>query len=547
MASLDVFAGTLGKDKASHLLNRLTFGATRQEIGAFAAKSATGAVAILLTAQTAPLPPIDTKTGLAWIVPASTNSGEGELRDFFRSWLYGLMYNAGTNATEKLTFFLHTNFTAIGSVIDKSTSLYYQNQLLRKYALGNFKELALGICLDNAMLQLLDNVLNENVRPNENFAREFLELYTIGKGLENGPGNYTTYTEQDVQAAAKVLSGWKLDLTYATIDTVTGFPIGIHKGEPSLNANKHDTSTKVFSAAFQNTEIKPRAVVNKLATAVDAKDEIAQLVNMIFAQEATAKTICRKIYRFFVYYHITDEIEANIITPLAQTFIANNFELRPVFEQLFQSQHFFDADNAIVKDDKRGAIIKSPLEITIGMMRYFGITLPDYTTNTASFYKQVLPVLDAMYDQGFELYEPLDVAGYEAYFQAPTYNRNWISPNFLARRFQFAQYLLEGKSKNGDDWLLKIDSVAFVSNPSNISNPGEARVIVQELIDYLLPEAITTERFDFFLNILLDKLPAYEWTIEWNDYKTSGNDMAVRMQLDTLLNAILQSAEYQLC
>jgi hypothetical protein len=106
---------------------------------------------------------------------------------------------------------------------------------------------------------------------------------------------------------------------------------------------------------------------------------------------------------------------------------------------------------------------------------------------------------------------------------------------------------LEGKSKNGDDWLLKIDSVAFVSNPSNISNPGEARVIVQELIDYLLPEAITTERFDFFLNILLDKLPAYEWTIEWNDYKTSGNDMAVRMQLDTLLNAILQSAEYQLC
>lgn len=546
MASLDVFAGVLGKDKASHLLNRLTFGPTRQEIDAFASKSVTEAITILLTAQTAPSPPIDTKTGLTWIVPASTNSGEGELRDFFRSWLYGLMYNAGTNSTEKLTFFLHTHFTAIGSVIDKSISLYYQNQLLRKYALGNFKELALGICLDNAMLQLLDNRLNENVRPNENFAREFLELYTIGKGQENGPGNYTTYTEQDVQATAKVLSGWDVDLTYTTIDPITTFPIGKHKGSPSANANKHDASTKVFSAAFQNTEIKPRAVVNKLATAVDAKDEIAQLVNMIFAQEATAKNICRKIYRFFVYYTITDEIEANIITPLAQTFIANNFELRPVFEQLFKSQHFFDADNAIVKDDKRGAIIKSPLEITIGMMRYFGIALPDYATNTDSFYKQVLPVLDAMYDQGFDLYEPLDVAGYEAYFQAPTYNRNWISPNFLARRFQFAQYLLEGKSKNGDDWFLKIDSIAFVSNPNNISNPSNAADLVQQLIDYLLPKTITPERFDFFLNILLDKLPAYEWTIEWNDYKTSGNDMAVRMQLNALLSAILQSAEYQL-
>ena len=105
---------------------------------------------------------------------------------------------------------------------------------------------------------------------------------------------------------------------------------------------------------------------------------------------------------------------------------------------------------------------------------------------------------------------------------------------------------MEGKAKNGDDWLLKIDSVAFVSNPNNIPNPSNAADLVQQLIDYLLPEAITTERFDFFLNILLDKLPAYEWTIEWNDYKTSGNDMAVRMQLDALLSAILQSAEYQL-
>jgi hypothetical protein len=88
MASLDVFAGVLGKDKASHLLNRLTFGATRQEIDAFATKSVTEAVTILLTAQTPPTPPIDTKTGLPWIVPTGSNSGEGELRDFFRSWLY---------------------------------------------------------------------------------------------------------------------------------------------------------------------------------------------------------------------------------------------------------------------------------------------------------------------------------------------------------------------------------------------------------------------------------------------------------------------------
>jgi hypothetical protein len=269
-------------------------------------------------------------------------------------------------------------------------------------------------------------------------------------------------------------------------------------------------------------------------------------VTMIFAQQETAKNICRKIYRFFVYYIITDEVEANVIAPLAQTFISNNFELKPVYEQLFKSLHFFDADNSVVKDDKRGAIIKSPLEITIGMMRFFNIALPDYTSDTTNFYKEVGSILDAMNDQGFDLYEPLDVAGYDAYFQAPTYNRNWISPNYLARRFQYAKYILEGKAKNGDDWTLKLDSVAYVKNPKNISDPSDAHTIVQELVDYLLPEPITKERFDFFLSFLLDKQPDFEWTFEWNEYQNTNDDMVVRKLLNATLNAILQSAEYQL-
>lgn len=536
MASLDAITGALGTKRASHLLHRLTFGPSRQEVDVFASKTISDALTELLTV---PLPPATP----AWV---GTKANEGDAREYFRCWLYGNMFNAGTNAIEKLTFFLHTHFTAIGSVIDNGSALYYQNQLLRKYALGNFKELALKICIDNAMLILLDNTLNENVRPNENYAREFLELYTIGKGVEIGPGNYTTYTEGDVQAAAKILSGWKKEMTFATLDATTGLPVGAMPTNASQLASKHDATIKTFSAAFQNTVIQPTTVTNKLTTVADATEELKQMVDMIFRQEATARNICRKLYRFFVYYKIPDDVENNVITPLAQTFIANNFDLKPVLLQLFQSQHFFDADDAQAADDKRGAIIKSPLEITIGMMRFFHITLPDSTTDPQTFYDTVGGILDAMEDQGFNLYEPLDVAGYDAYFQGPGYNRNWISPNYLARRYQFAKYILSGENKGGKPWSLKVDTIAYANNTANISDPYDAEKIVNELITYLLPEAITPERYNFFLNILLDNLTTLNWKNEWGAYKNSNNDMGVRTQLNALVNALLQSAEYQL-
>ena len=546
MAALDEITGTLGLSKASHLLRRLTFGATRPEVDTFSSKTISQALDILLSPLTVPAPPVDLKTGNSWIAPTTQNSSESDLRQYFRCWLYGLMYKSGTNATEKLTFFLHTNFTAIAAVIDKSTALYYQNQLLRKYATGNIKELALKICTDNAMLVLLDNRLNEYVKPNENFAREFFELFTIGKGPEIGAGNYSTYTEQDIQAAAKVLSGWNTDFTYSNIDPLTGIPSGKLKVNSSNLAFKHDVGIKTFSPAFDNIEIKPSAVSGSFATTAAATQELKEFVNMVFSKRATALNICRKIYRFFVYYRITDQVEANVISPMADNLIANNYVLKPVFEMLFKSQHFFDEDDAVTSNNAKGAIIKSPLEVTIGMMKYFEISLPESSSDLTKYYTEVGSVIDAMVDQGFDLYEPLDVAGYDAYFQAPLYNRNWISPNFLARRYQFAQYLLEGKNNLGKPSVLKIDAIQFVKQVANISDPSDGNLLAKELIDYLLPESITDDRTTYFRNILLDNLSLINWKNEWNNYQSSGNDMAIRTQINAFLNAVLQSAEYQL-
>ena len=149
------------------------------------------------------------------------------------------MMASGGNACEKITFFWHTHFTTKKSLVG-STRMYYQNALFRYHALGNFRDLTKSICMDNAMLRFLDGSLNDKNNPNENFARELLELYTIGKGPQIGPENYTNYTETDVREAARVLSGYEDDGDFVNPDLLTGIPMGVVKSNAQLIATAHD-------------------------------------------------------------------------------------------------------------------------------------------------------------------------------------------------------------------------------------------------------------------------------------------------------------------
>ncbi|MEH0156704.1 DUF1800 family protein [Limibacter armeniacum] len=544
MSSLNPTSGTLGTKSAKHLLNRLTFGVTKQAIDEFAPLSISQALDLLMQVPTETLPPIDPDTNSTWVSDPTAGETEGLRKGYIKSWWLGLMHNNGHSLAEKMAYFYHTHFTTIESRVPYSKMIYWQISLFRYYALGNFKELAKKICLDNAMMFHLDAHLNEDNRPNENFAREFLELYTIGKGEQVGDGDYTNYTEQDVRAAAQVLSGFYFDETGASIDIDSNIEQGkINSSDGQVAIRHFAKEDKKFSAAFGNTIIAPPEVTNGKTTVEGVLDELDQLIEMIFAQEATAKHICRKLYRFFVYYQISEEVENTIISGLANTMIANNYEMEPVLRQLFSSQHFFDTDNSLAEDNSRGAIIKSPLEIALGGMKYFGITLPDPQTDAASFYEIMENVLGMVGDQGMNFYEPFEVAGYTSYHQAPAYNRNWITPNYLAYRYLFGEYLVFDKgTKLGLEW----DTVAFIVN--NVSEPGDATLLVKTLTDTLLPEIITDERFNYFLySKMLDNFSLMDWENEWRAYQITGNDETVRPLLETLLIGLLQSPEYQLC
>ncbi|HNC30759.1 MAG TPA: DUF1800 family protein, partial [Cyclobacteriaceae bacterium] len=451
-----------------------------------------------------------------------------------------------------------------------SRAMYYQNQLFRLYALDgvtspvvppaklNFKELTKKVSVDNAMLNLLDGTIN--IRGgNENYGRELLELYSIGRGLESsdvtaglGQGDYFYYTEQDVQAAAKVFSGFQFDDQFAVIDPDTLLPRGKVRGSVT-NASAHDNSSKQFSLRFGDAAIAPDPLLlnGTNATEESALDEISRFIDLIYQQDETANYICRKIYRFFMYHEITDTINTNIIQQMAATFRANNFKIQPVIEELLSSQHFYNNNTTPYADDGFGGIIKSPLDLMIGTYRFFGIQVPSLATDAAGFYNRTGMVIDRVKMMGMDFYQPFDVAGYDAYHQYPIYHRSWITVNNLTNRYNFIY-----------EFLPDIELYQFIRDNIDFAEASDARRLIIDLASFVLPQVnnltfdtsmdesqqatVTSERLLYFLNKFLDIIDP-DPEAAWTDRYTNQQGIAtMEGQLHNLFNAMLQSPEYQL-
>ena len=572
---LAAYTGVLGPSRAAHLLRRATFGPTIEQIEQFAALTAPQANTLLFDDQISdPQLPINPETGQDWLLTGvyGEDLGVRGLTDHLVMWFIGLALDNSQpisfSTREKIVYFFHTHFTTKSEKVGNSRSLYYQNELFRQFAFDgnkpveyNFKTLLKNISIDNAMLRFLDGSQNVKGSPNENYGRELMELYSIGRGLEGTfptdlpQGDYLNYKEQDVQAAARVLSGLKLDEDFTTIDPVTNLPTG--RVEPGA----HDNNDKQFSNRFNDTVISPdpALLLGSQPTEASVLDEISQLVEMITAQQESALFICRELYRFYVYHEVTEDIQNNIISQMASTFIANDYKIQPVIEELLQSQHFYDAV-AGLDDDKYGAIIKSPLDLVASTYRFFKLNLADFTTEYDLFYTQAGIIRQQLQRMGMNYYEPFEVAGYTAYHQYPAYNRNWISSNYLTNRYDFIKNLFMMSGANPD--MPAPDMLQFTKNSVANATGENARSLIMAYIQYLYPvhfnltfdpaaddnAGVTAERLNYFMQAFLyepqiDADPEAEWTNRWN-----GNfEMAVvQGQLDQLANALLQTPEYQL-
>ncbi len=550
MPSLEPHSGILGISLAGHLLRRSCYQLSPTRIATFAQYSISQAVDELLdTLPTLPLPePIHPITGQHFLNLGTRSNLEPEESNGYRRnliknwWTHEALQDV--TVVSKMSFFLHTCFITADEGTDQK---YFDHfSLLRFHALGNFKTLAEKMCVDNLMLAYLDNTHNEKNSPNENFAREFLELFTIGKGDQAGPGDYTNYTEADIQEAAKLLTGFKTtsdndrdNPVYIDLDT------NIFKGYSLYT--KHNTEDKTFSHRFDNLTIVGAT------SAEDMWRELHEFVEMIFSKDATAESIVRRLYIHFVGRNISPAIQQDIIQPLAQDLKEGNYELKRVLKRLLNSEHFYGMEENGATDTIIGATLRSPLELWCHSMSMFQIAIPDPVTDAErhrSFYNGWVRN-NFLIPCGMDLWKPSDVAGYPAYYQEPSFYREWFNSSTITTRYLLGQMLLTGKkvivggSING----VQLDIVPwfvlhFTADPSN------AEWVVTQFLSYLLPVPPSQDRINYFLNeIFLDGLSPLSWFYDnWTPFEASNftEDAYVRTPLENLVKAIMYAPEYQL-
>lgn len=548
MASLNPNTNVLGTVFAKHLLRRASFVYSKTIIDQFSTLTPSQALDLLFVNEKLKLLlPFDPVSDGFWTeVPSTTTlpsafQGQPRKRSIIAGWWW---YNAINSPTSKykICHFLSTRFTVEKSLCGASTYFYDHIRLLLFYSTnGNYKELAKKMTLDNAMLTYLNNTSNTKSAPNENYAREFLELFTIGKGPQIAAGNYTTYKETDVVQAARVLTGFKTKGDRTVIDPTTSIPKGY-----SLFSAHYNTVPKVFSSAFGNTSIASATDANSMDT------ELNSFVEMVFNQQATAKNICRKMYIYFVKGTITAEVETDIITPLANDLYNNGYNILPVLRRLLTSQHFYDLDDSNATDETIGGIIKSPLQQISEIVTYLKATIPDPTTNAYEFYINFWNnfVHDTfLTGSNMILFDPENVAGHPAYYQAPDFDKTWISSSTLIARYRLGESLLDGFNRiiGNANIKAKINISDVVKNGGLISDAFDAFTLTSDICNVLFAQVPDTDRVNYFMNsFLLQGLAPFYWTDAWGLYLSNNNNTVVEPRLKLLVTKISSAPEAQI-
>lgn len=523
------YTGQWTENEIIHLLKRTMFGAKKQDIDYFKNKTITETINELLNpVASLPSPPVKEYTVAATVTTPDTSialgdtwvndvNGDGTIEYYrrvsFKKWWMGVMVNQDRSIREKMTLFLHNHFSTETDNVNNPNYIYNHHTLLRTNAVGNFKALTRSVTLDPAMLVYLNGQVNTATAPDENFGRELQELFCCGKGPDS------QYTESDVKMAAKVLTGWRNDSTKFT---------------SYFTASRHDTTSKQFSAFYQNKTIAGRTG----ATAGDL--EVNDLMDMIFSTNEVAKYVCRRIYRWFVYYEIDAAIEANVITPLAAIFRNNNYELKPVLNALLSSEHFFDT--AIM-----GCQIKSPVDLVVGMCRELNVQFQpaaDYASNYGLWNYLVNSVANMQQNIG----DPPDVSGWKAYYQAPQFYEIWINSDTYPKRVQFTDTMcVSGYTYNSKKII--VDGIAYAQT---LSNPGDPNILLNDVLKYLFRiDLSAASKAQIKKDILLGgQVTDGYWTDIWNTYintpSNTANTTLVRNRLRDLLKYCMDLSEFQL-
>ncbi|HEX7879762.1 MAG TPA: DUF1800 domain-containing protein [Candidatus Eisenbacteria bacterium] len=382
------FSGTFQIDEAAHLLHRAMIGPRFEEMQAVTTAGLPSTLTSLLTPKALPPPPG------AWVNEAPpdwehiTPAEEAILaqnyqdrQEIIRHWWVERIVNSQTvNMTDAMVLFWHDHFATGADAVWYPMAIYGQIELIHQHALGNFKQLATDMCTDPAMLIWLNGNYNTKWDPNENFARELLELFTMGEG--------SGYTQADVTAAARACTGWYTD-----------------GRDVYFVPNWFDNTNKTFLGQTGNWEMD-------------------DLVNIICQQPATAEYLCRKIYKYF----LDDDPDPVDVAALATTLRNNNYAMAPMLSQMLGSNHFFDPTF-------RGSLIKDCIDLYAGQVRALHASGFDPVTSANDYERYWVDWQS--YDLGQMLTMPPNVAGWPGH-------HNWINTATLPLRKEYSAMILTG-------------------------------------------------------------------------------------------------------
>ncbi len=519
---------------ASHLLRRACFGASYAQINQAVTDGLLKTMTNLLAAKDLskvplPSPPVnpvyandpDVPIGSTW-VSAPSGVGDNLIQQYrqnsVRAWSFELMFSEQLSLREKMTLFWHNHFVTADTP-DPRLEYKYLNTL-RENALGNFKTLTKSMTIDPAMLLYLNGNQNTSRAPNENYARELLELFTIGKGELAGPGDYTTFTEVDVAAIAKCLTGWKIPNLRNATNLNAVFPTPPVTG---LNPD-HDYSDKTLSHRFNNFIVKTPLTNNKKDGIKEYEYLIDEVIFNIKKADA-AKFLATKLYRYFVYYKIDSSIESEIIDGLAQRLIADNFEVSGAISLLLSSEHFYS-------DAAFGAVVQSPLEFIYHNIKSIGFSPPTTLSEKYAYFLDMWRN-GLNFQQGY--LEHPSVAGWSAYYQEPSFHEIWISSATLPLRMTLTQnYVNKTTRVRNVTGSLGFDLVAYIQK---FQEPSDVNKLINSVVQHLLPRPIQQNQIDSLKEALLQGNPDYEWKVEYDAYIARPSN-TTRMVIDTRLKRL---------
>jgi len=489
--SLDPYTGPWTIDEAKHLLFRTLYGPKLDQLDQAVTDGMDVAVdKILSTSNTFPFLPatyetnidINIPSGETWVdKPYPVGSDIGAVvaarRRSLVGWKIELFLREDTNISQKMDLFWHNHFAVELSTADMRLPYQYF-ELIRKHSLGNFKQFIKDMTINTAMLAFLDGDENIKGNPNENYARELLELFSIGKGQDDGEEDFGRYNENDVREGAKILTGYEI---IGTASTTIGVPYA------SFNSEKHDNSNKTLSHHFGSTTI-----------AGNGATEYENYIDVIFSHPDFSSYICEAIYHFFVGNDITNNVKNNVIAGMASTLTNNDFEILPVMRQLLKSKHFYDVA-------LRGGIIKSPVDFAFSAANptdYIGNKTP---AQDAKIYADFKNHIQSM---GMNLSMPPTVFGWEAYYKGPNFSREWIIGNDILNRNNLANNLF----RLGNEQI-QLDNISFLKS---LSDPGNINAVLDDFIKIYITNGLNPADRSNLYQILSGGWSPSQWQDNYN-------------------------------